>query len=179
MKTHPMQTMTGEWVNAYLKEEVEQRLSEVEAERDNLVANRKRLIEENFHLTADQERMREALEGWERKARVTLWARHGCPSQHKYGDDGELQCSNVAAHPGIVDFKRTPFDEIEAALMTATLAALSTPRQPQDYQCERCGGTGQQGAGLWTGNAYASKAGTCDFCAGTGRLGAVPRQEPT
>ncbi len=37
MKTRPMQTMTGEWVDAYLKEDVEQRLSEVEAERDNLL----------------------------------------------------------------------------------------------------------------------------------------------
>lgn len=39
------------------------------------------------------------------------------------------------------------------------------------YQCERCGGTGQQQAGeYWTGGAYvAQPAGPCRDCEGQGR----------
>ncbi len=41
------------------------------------------------------------------------------------------------------------------------------------WLCERCGGTGKQEAGLWTGTAYDSKAGQCDECKGLGYLGDV------
>jgi hypothetical protein len=61
---------------------------------------------------------------WERIARETLWLRHGCPTHRLYGDDGELQCPNFAAHPGVWDFLRTPWDEIQMALVTGR-------RQPQ------------------------------------------------
>ena len=40
------------------------------------------------------------------------------------------------------------------------------------YLCERCGGTGHQEAGCWSGKAYDSKAGTCESCDGAGYLGA-------
>lgn len=39
------------------------------------------------------------------------------------------------------------------------------------YQCERCGGTGRQAAGLWDGTGYGSVAGTCADCGGSGKLG--------
>ena len=41
------------------------------------------------------------------------------------------------------------------------------------YECSRCGGTGQQPDGMWTGKAYDSKAGTCDACEGVGHLGEI------
>lgn len=47
------------------------------------------------------------------------------------------------------------------------------------FQCERCGGTGQQEAGLWTGTAYASVAGLCDACNGEGLLGPMPFKCPS
>jgi hypothetical protein len=42
-------------------------------------------------------------------------------------------------------------------------------RGRESLQCERCGGTGQQEAGLWDGEAYAAPAGVCDHCGGAGR----------
>lgn len=41
------------------------------------------------------------------------------------------------------------------------------------YLCERCGGTGVQPAGCWTGTAYDSPSCPCDMCDGTGELGEV------
>ena len=34
--------------------------------------------------------------------------------------------------------------------------------------CERCGGTGQQPEGCWSGTAYDSPAGVCRLCGGEG-----------
>lgn len=48
----------------------------------------------------------------------------------------------------------------------------TTPPQRR-FLCERCGGTGQQPAGCWTGNAYDSVAGKCESCDGDGELGLV------
>lgn len=45
---------------------------------------------------------------------------------------------------------------------------------PRRYVCERCGGTGLQPAGCWTGKAYNSEAGQCDLCDGEGLLGVIP-----
>ena len=39
------------------------------------------------------------------------------------------------------------------------------------YLCERCGGTGKQTSGLWTGKEYNSVEGVCDDCKGSGHLG--------
>ena len=39
------------------------------------------------------------------------------------------------------------------------------------FPCERCGGTGIQGAGLWDGRVYDSVADACDDCLGEGLLG--------
>lgn len=44
------------------------------------------------------------------------------------------------------------------------------------FMCERCGGTGIQEAGLWTGYSYDSVAGICDACDGEGLLGYVPEK---
>lgn len=41
------------------------------------------------------------------------------------------------------------------------------------YLCERCGGTGEQQAGCWTGKSYDSLAGTCELCGGSGELGRI------
>ena len=43
------------------------------------------------------------------------------------------------------------------------------------YLCERCGGTGIQPSGCWTGKAYDSQTGTCDTCNGDGYLGTPVR----
>ena len=43
------------------------------------------------------------------------------------------------------------------------------------YICERCGGSGQQVAGMWnteTGK-YDAPAGVCDGCKGSGYLGVI------
>lgn len=45
---------------------------------------------------------------------------------------------------------------------------------PRRYVCERCGGTGLQPAGCWTGKAYNSEAGRCELCDGEGLLGVIP-----
>jgi DnaJ-class molecular chaperone len=39
--------------------------------------------------------------------------------------------------------------------------------------CERCGGTGVQQAGCWTGKAYDSHEGRCELCNGEGKLGVM------
>ena len=39
------------------------------------------------------------------------------------------------------------------------------------YICDRCGGTGQQPEGCWSGTAYDSPAGVCRLCGGEGLLG--------
>jgi hypothetical protein len=54
----------------------------------------------------------EARDYVEAKLRQELWLNHGCPNAALYGDDGEMQCNNMAAHPGFYDFKRTPISEV-------------------------------------------------------------------
>lgn len=59
--------------------------------------------------------------------------------------------------------------------MQAEPEAVYTDDAPhRRYQCERCGGTGQQQEGCWDGEEYAGKAGTCAICNGEGLLGVVP-----
>lgn len=45
------------------------------------------------------------------------------------------------------------------------------------YLCDRCGGTGQQPAGCWSGKAYDAPAGTCQTCDGEGYLGPIPPEQ--
>ena len=45
--------------------------------------------------------------------------------------------------------------------------------------CERCGGTGQQAAGCWSGTAYDSPAGVCRLCDGDGGLGIIDKESET
>jgi hypothetical protein len=45
------------------------------------------------------------------------------------------------------------------------------PKERRRHICERCGGTGVQQAGCWTGKAYDSLAGRCELCDGEGKLG--------
>jgi len=52
----------------------------------------------------------------ERKLRELLWLRHGCPLSCLYGDDGEMQCSNIQSHKPI-DFRRDTPQQIEDKLM--------------------------------------------------------------
>ena len=39
------------------------------------------------------------------------------------------------------------------------------PTEQRRYVCERCGDSGVQPAGCWTGKAYDSLAGQCELCA--------------
>ncbi len=43
--------------------------------------------------------------------REFLWLNHGCPISALYGDDGEMQCGNVALHAPL-DFKKEPLIEL-------------------------------------------------------------------
>lgn len=69
---------------------------------------------ELFSLTRQQARLREF-----------VWINHGCSFNHLYGDDGELQCSHLVAHPGVFDFKRTDMDVILDALKAGRVNALA------------------------------------------------------
>lgn len=47
--------------------------------------------------------------------------------------------------------------------------------EPRRYICERCGGSGQQVAGVWNKatEKYDAPAGVCDGCNGSGYLGVI------
>ena len=66
--------------------------------------------------------------------------------------------------------------ELSKPRETDTPASISDPKR--SYQCERCGGMGQQVAGLWDGTGYNSTAGTCTDCEGSGKLGPVSMPGP-
>lgn len=51
---------------------------------------------------------------------------------------------------------------------------MTQPDKIRMYLCERCGGTGRQPVGCWNGKAYASLAGICELCDGSGLLGIIP-----
>lgn len=51
---------------------------------------------------------------------------------------------------------------------------MSQDNAPRRYLCERCGGSGKQPAGCWTGQAYDSEAGVCQLCDGERYLGIIP-----
>ncbi len=53
----------------------------------------------------------------------------------------------------------------------AEVERLDALLQRERWLCERCGGSGQQPAGCWTGTAYDSEAGKCQPCGGSGYLG--------
>ena len=55
-----------------------------------------------------------------------------------------------------------------------TKALKPHPPGPRRFLCERCGGSGIQPAGCWTGKAYDSQEGKCDLCDGVGYLGIIP-----
>jgi hypothetical protein len=58
--------------------------------------------------------------------------------------------------------------------LTALFAAPSPAQLDKThYQCERCGGMGQQPAGVYHMGTkkYDAPAGTCELCGGTGYLG--------
>jgi DnaJ-class molecular chaperone len=51
--------------------------------------------------------------------------------------------------------------------------AKTGKQEPRRYQCERCGGSGQQESGLYRleTRKYDSVAGVCEDCGGEGYLG--------
>lgn len=63
--------------------------------------------------------------------RVLLWSTHPCTG--KYGDDGELQCSECR-----IDFLRAPIVELETGVQLRSLEWL---RHAQWHVCEHCGVT--------------------------------------
>ena len=53
------------------------------------------------------------------------------------------------------------------------LGAIKLSQGHRGWMCERCGGTGIQEAGRWSGKAYDAPAGLCDSCKGCGKLGGI------
>jgi hypothetical protein len=60
--------------------------------------------------------------------------------------------------------------EWAAKLADAEPKIGDAPTEQRRYVCERCGGSGVQPAGCWTGEAYDSIAGRCELCGGYGKL---------
>jgi hypothetical protein len=60
--------------------------------------------------------------------------------------------------------------EWAAKLVDAEPKIGDAPTEQRRYLCERCGGSGVQPAGRWTGKAYDSLAGRCELCGGKGEL---------
>jgi hypothetical protein len=98
-------------------------------------------LAQGYHRATDKARLaaeallvqRDAeIAAWEMRARRTLWLNHGCERRYVYGDDGEMQCNNGTAHPGVWDFKRTSWDEIEQAFVAALAMRLSAERGALD-----------------------------------------------
>jgi len=55
--------------------------------------------------------------------------------------------------------------EWAAKLVDAEPKIGDATTEQRRYLCERCGGSGVQPAGRWTGKAYDSLAGQCELCA--------------
>lgn len=85
---------------------------------------------------------------WELRARTVLWLHHGCSGM--YGDDGEMQCARMENHPGVWDFKRTPWETIVTAFTMAManqmpammcmkptpLIVENSPGVPSTFRCK-------------------------------------------
>jgi hypothetical protein len=91
---------------------------------------------------------RDALREQHAALRKWLWLNHGCRAGVLYGNDGEMQCNNVAAHPGNLplDFKR---DELVRLVVAANNgaereqhAALTAVVSEYRERGERCGLSG-------------------------------------
>ena len=63
-----------------------------------------------------------------RRLRALVWSTHICTRTHSsmclYGDDGEMQCSIC-----LLDFRRTPIDEIEMRLQLLALERMQSGPQ--------------------------------------------------
>ena len=57
------------------------------------------------------------------KLRQMLWLSHG--HKGRYGDDGELQCSECLHEYGFYDWKRTDINEIEEKIAKANMKKLA------------------------------------------------------
>jgi hypothetical protein len=67
----------------------------------------------------------------------------------------------------VVNPRYSPDDAWEWAVKLADAEPKigDAPTEQRRYVCERCGGSGVQPAGLWSGKAYDSLAGRCELCA--------------
>jgi hypothetical protein len=79
---------------------------------------------------------------------------------------GTEWCYNPAAR----DFTSDMVWQWAARLADAEPKIGDAPTEQRRYVCERCGGSGVQPAGCWTGEAYDSIAGRCELCGGYGKL---------
>lgn len=70
-------------------------------------------------------------QGIELRFRQRLWLGHGCSIAVLYGDDGEMQCNNIAAH-GAIDFKRDKLDDIEERLKLWNMRRLAEALNPKE-----------------------------------------------
>ena len=61
--------------------------------------------------------------------------------------------------------------EWAAAFVETEPKVGDAPTEQRRLICERCGDSGVQPAGCWTGKAYDSIAGRCELCDGEGKLG--------
>jgi hypothetical protein len=62
----------------------------------------------------------------EQRLRTEWWLSHGCPFAALYGDDGEMQCNNIARH-GLRDFKRDDLLALKGVVESCRLEALPPP----------------------------------------------------
>ena len=68
-------------------------------------------------------------------------------------------------NPEARDFTADMVWQWAAKLADAEPEIGDAPTEQRRYVCERCGDSGVQPAGCWTGEAYDSIAGRCELCA--------------
>ena len=74
------------------------------------------------------------------KLRTMLWLSHG-HTTGRYGDDGELQCSECLHEYGFYDWKRTDITEIEEKIAKANmkkLANMPVCQHGHTHKCSEC-----------------------------------------
>ena len=79
--------------------------------------------------------------------------------------DAALAGTEWCYNPEARDFTPDKVWEWAAKLADAEPKIGDATTEQRRHICERCGGTGVQQAGCWTGKAYDSIAGRCELCA--------------
>jgi len=82
-------------------------------------------------------------------------------------------------HKNFLDFVFSGLIIKRKLLSLPELMNTNKDKKLRRYICERCGGTGQQEAGVWDWKTktYTAPAGVCDMCHGEGLLGIMSGQD--